>query len=48
LETLGNYIRKKRLDLGLMQKEIANRIGVDVETVYRWESNTLNYKNGHS
>jgi hypothetical protein len=31
LATLGDYIRKRRLDMRLMQKEVANRIGVDVE-----------------
>src|SRR5262249_48095713 len=39
LETLGNRIRKRRLDLSLLQKEVAIRIGVDTETVYRWERN---------
>jgi hypothetical protein len=35
LQTLGDHIRKKRLDLGLFQKEVASRIGVDAESVYR-------------
>src|SRR5262249_44761141 len=39
LETLGNQIRKRRLDLGLLQKELAIRMGVDTETEYRWERN---------
>jgi transcriptional regulator with XRE-family HTH domain len=36
---LGEHIRKRRLDLGLLQKDIASMISVDKETVFRWESN---------
>ncbi len=32
-------MRKRRLDLGLLQKEVADQIGVSAPTVYRWESN---------
>jgi len=39
LETLGDHIRKRRLDLGLFQRDVAHEIGVDTETIYRWESN---------
>jgi DNA-binding transcriptional regulator YiaG len=39
VETLGDHIRKRRLDMGLLQKDVASRISVDAETVYRWESN---------
>jgi DNA-binding transcriptional regulator YiaG len=38
LETLGDHIRKRRLDLGMFQTDIAQKIGVIAETVFRWES----------
>ena len=38
-ETLGDHLRKKRLDLGLLQKEVAERIGVHKATIYNWETN---------
>jgi len=37
LETIGDHIRKRRLDLGLFQKEVAVTIGVDTCTVTNWE-----------
>lgn len=37
LETLGHHIRKRRLDLGLLQRELAERLGVSVDTVRKWE-----------
>jgi len=40
IKTLGNHLRKKRLDLRLLQKEVAQKIGVDETTIYNWESNT--------
>jgi transcriptional regulator with XRE-family HTH domain len=40
LSSLGDHIRKRRLDLGLLQKEIAQEIGVTKDTIYLWESNT--------
>jgi transcriptional regulator with XRE-family HTH domain len=30
-------MRKRRLDLGLLQREVALRIGVDVTSVNNWE-----------
>jgi transcriptional regulator with XRE-family HTH domain len=36
---LGDHIRKRRLDLGLFQRQVAERIGVDEDSIYRWESN---------
>jgi transcriptional regulator with XRE-family HTH domain len=39
LKTLGDHIRKRRLDLGLFQKQLAEQIGVSEETIYNWESN---------
>ena len=37
LKTLGDHLRKKRLDLGLLQKEVAQRLGVDTASVTNWE-----------
>lgn len=37
LNTLGNHIRKKRLELGLFQREVAKQIGVNEITIYNWE-----------
>ncbi|MBI4467768.1 MAG: helix-turn-helix transcriptional regulator [Acidobacteria bacterium] len=39
LNTLGDHLRKKRLDLGLLQREVAVQIGVDQDTIWNWESN---------
>jgi transcriptional regulator with XRE-family HTH domain len=38
--TLGEHIRKRRLDLGLHQSEIARQIGVTESTVWNWEHGT--------
>jgi DNA-binding XRE family transcriptional regulator len=37
LKTLGDHLRKRRLDLGLMQQAVANRLGVTACTVKNWE-----------
>jgi transcriptional regulator with XRE-family HTH domain len=37
INTLGDHLRKRRLDLGLLQREVAERIGVDETTIYHWE-----------
>jgi len=39
LSTLGDHLRKKRLDMGIFQKEVAVAIGVDTLTVCNWENN---------
>jgi transcriptional regulator with XRE-family HTH domain len=39
LRTLGDHLRKKRLDLGMLQKEVAKTLGVDKDSVYYWETN---------
>ncbi len=36
-KTLGEHIRKRRMDLGLMQKEVAPRLGATVACVINWE-----------
>jgi len=40
LKTLGDHIRKRRLDLGLLQSEVATGLGVTESCVWNWESNT--------
>lgn len=37
LRTLGDHLRKRRLDLGLLQREVAEQIGVDTTTITNWE-----------
>jgi len=37
LKTLGQQLRKRRLDLGLTQKQVAEIIGVTESSVYNWE-----------
>jgi DNA-binding XRE family transcriptional regulator len=37
-ETLGDHLKKKRLDLGLNKKQAGQEIGVDETTVYNWEN----------
>lgn len=39
LKTLGDHLRKKRLDLKLLQKEVAQKIGVEESTIWNWENN---------
>ncbi len=39
LITLGDHIRKRRLDLGLCQKNVALTLGVSESTVNNWEVN---------
>jgi len=39
LKTLGDHLRKRRLDLKLFQKDVARAIGVDTLTVCNWENN---------
>jgi transcriptional regulator with XRE-family HTH domain len=37
--TLGDHLRKRRFDLGLLQKDVALSIGVDTCTIANWERN---------
>lgn len=41
LVTIGDHIRKRRLELGLLQKDVAALLGCHEASVYKWE-------NGHS
>jgi transcriptional regulator with XRE-family HTH domain len=38
LKTLGDHLRKRRLDLKLLQKEVGQRIGGSVSDVWNWEN----------
>src|ERR1700674_1396185 len=39
LKTLGDHLRKRRLDLGLLQKDVAEQLGVDAASIGNWETN---------
>jgi len=36
--TLGDYLRRRRLELGLYQKDVALQIGVTASTIWNWEN----------
>ncbi len=36
-QTLGGHVHRRRLELGLTQKQVANRLGVTPLTVLNWE-----------
>lgn len=36
-QTLGEHIRKKRIDMGFTQEEVASMLGVDTATLRNWE-----------
>lgn len=40
LKTIGDHIRKRRLDLHLFQRDVAEQIGVTESCIWNWESNT--------
>jgi DNA-binding XRE family transcriptional regulator len=37
--TLGDHLRRRRLELGLYQKDVAAKIGVTTSTIWNWEHN---------
>ena len=39
INNLGDHIRARRLDLNLLQSEVADRIGVHEQTITGWERN---------
>ena len=39
LATIRDHLRKRRLDLGLLQREVAERLGADPCTITNWELN---------
>jgi len=38
LKTLGDHLRKRRLDLKLLQKEVVLILGVEEATIWNWEN----------
>lgn len=40
LRTVGDHLKKRRLDLGLFQKDVALQLGVNESTILNWENNT--------
>ncbi len=41
IQTLGDELRAKRLDLGLDQKEMARLLGVTTDSITYWETNRV-------
>jgi DNA-binding transcriptional regulator YiaG len=39
-KTIGDHIRRKRLALKMLQRDVARQLRVDVTTVHNWEVNT--------
>jgi DNA-binding transcriptional regulator YiaG len=39
LETVGDHIRRRRILLKLLQKQVGQQLGVDKSTVHNWETN---------
>jgi transcriptional regulator with XRE-family HTH domain len=39
-QTIGDHIRKRRVGLKLLQKDVADQLGVCEPSVYNWEANT--------
>ena len=39
LRTLGDHLRKRRLDLALFQRDMAERLGANETSVWNWEKN---------
>jgi transcriptional regulator with XRE-family HTH domain len=39
LQTVGDHLGKKRLDLKLLQKDVAGILGVNTNTITNWEKN---------
>jgi transcriptional regulator with XRE-family HTH domain len=37
-ETVGDHVRMRRLSLKLLQKDVAQKLGVDTTTIHNWET----------
>ena len=44
LRTLGDHLRKRRLDLKLLQREVAQILGVNSTSINNWENNLTSPK----
>jgi transcriptional regulator with XRE-family HTH domain len=42
LVSLGDHIRASRLELGMLQREVAEILGMDTTTITNWERNRCN------
>jgi transcriptional regulator with XRE-family HTH domain len=40
LQTAGDHLRKRRLGLKMLQKDVAEQLGVNKTSVFNWEANT--------
>ena len=38
-KTVGDYLRKKRLDLGLFRSDVAKQLGRSIDCIRNWENN---------
>ncbi|PIP73615.1 MAG: hypothetical protein COW89_02240 [Nitrospinae bacterium CG22_combo_CG10-13_8_21_14_all_47_10] len=45
-DTLGDHLRKCRLDFGLLQKDLARLLGVDKTTIANWENDRFSPVSG--
>ena len=39
LRTPGDHLRRRRLDLGLLQRDVAEELGVNETSIHNWENN---------
>jgi site-specific DNA recombinase len=39
-QTVGDHIRRKRLGLKMLQRDVADQIGANTTSVFKWEANT--------
>ena len=39
IQKIGDHVRKRRLDLGLLQKSVAKQLKVSETTIWQWENN---------
>ena len=47
MKTLGDHIRARRLDLGLLQKDVAGILGVSTDTITSWERGRIQPMHRH-
>ena len=40
LNTVGDHMRRRRLGLKMLQRDVAEQIGVDKTSIYNWEANS--------
>jgi transcriptional regulator with XRE-family HTH domain len=41
LETVGDHLRRRRLTLKLLQRQVAEQLGVNTATIHNWEANVV-------